>query len=95
MAWLRGQLAPGSYLVISHATSDGQVEHVANAGEMYARAMPSFQLRSHAEILRFFGDLDLLDPGLVLLPEWRPDTRKGAQENAGMAAGYGGLAIKR
>ncbi|WP_328600789.1 SAM-dependent methyltransferase [Actinomadura physcomitrii] len=31
------------------------------------------QSRSHAEILRFFDGWDLLDPGLVHVPLWRPD----------------------
>ena len=95
VAWLRGQLPAGSYLVISHATSDRQGAEVTSAGQIYARAMPSFQLRSHAEILGFFGGFDLVDPGLVFISGWRPDTRKSTQKNAGMVAGYGGVAIKR
>ena len=94
VAWLRDQLPVGSYLVISHATGDRQGAEVASAGEIYTRAMPSFQLRTHAEILRFFGDFELVDPGLVLISDWRPDTRKSTRKNTGMVAGYGGVAIK-
>jgi hypothetical protein len=31
------------------------------------------QLRSKAEVARFFGDLELVEPGLVQVAEWRPD----------------------
>ncbi len=95
VAWLRDQIAPGSYLVISHATADGQGENVASAGEIYAQAMPSFQLRSRAGIGAFFGDFELVDPGLVFLSGWRPDTQFGSENKANPAAGYGGVAIKR
>jgi hypothetical protein len=40
--WLREELPSGSYLVISHATGDLQGPQIARAGEIYARAMPSF-----------------------------------------------------
>jgi hypothetical protein len=31
-------------------------------------------IRSHAKILRFFGDFELVEPGLVHMPLWRPDS---------------------
>ena len=92
LAWLRDELPAGSYLVISHATGDLQGPRVASAGEIYARAMPSFQLRSHAEIREFFGSFDLIDPGLVFIPDWRPDTPHDTENRV---AGYGGVAVKR
>jgi hypothetical protein len=47
--------------------------HVA-AGESYAEtgAVP-YQLRSVEEIAGFFAGLDLMPPGIVPVPEWRPD----------------------
>ncbi len=95
VAWLRDELPPGSYLVITHATGDGHGAEVASAGETYARSMPSFQLRSHTRIREFFGDFHLIDPGLVFLPDWRPDIQQGTGKNVGQAAGYGGVAVKR
>jgi S-adenosyl methyltransferase len=94
VAWLRSQLAAGSYLGISHATGDGQGADVTAAGEIYARAMPSFQLRSRAQIRGFFGDFRFTGPGLVLIPDWRPDTA-AAESSAGLVAGYAGVAVKR
>lgn len=94
VAWLQCQLPAGSYLVISHATADSLGAQVATAGEINAQAMPSFQLRSHTETLGFFGDLELIEPGLVLISDWKPRIRKDASATAEPAAGYAGVAIK-
>ncbi len=72
---LREALAPGSYVVLGHATHDGKPV-VAHASErVYNRSVATqLHLRSHAEILRFFDGFELLDPGLVYAPLWRPDS---------------------
>jgi SAM-dependent methyltransferase len=93
VAQLREALAPGSYLVISHGTTDGQPPHVAEGMHNYAQTTADFQPRSHAEILRFFDGLDLADPGLVFVPAWRPDDPRDA-EHAGQIAAYGGAGRK-
>jgi S-adenosyl methyltransferase len=95
VAWLRDELPAGSYLVITHATGDSQGAEVASAGETYARSMPSFQLRSHSRIREFFGDFHLIDPGLVFIPDWRPDIQQDTEKDTGQAAGYAGVAVKR
>jgi SAM-dependent methyltransferase len=82
VAQLRDALAPGSYVVISHGTTDGQPSHVAEAMEHYAQTTAEFQPRSHAEMLRFFDGLELIDPGLVPVARWRPDD-PGADGGAG------------
>jgi S-adenosyl methyltransferase len=78
---LRGALAPGSYVVISHGTTDGQPQHVAEAMEHYAQTTAEFQPRAHAEVPRFFDDLDLVDPGLVHVPRWRPGGERGVVDD--------------
>ena len=66
-------VAPGSYVVISHAASDidtGAMISMANRlNELMAQqAVP----RTHREVAAFFAGLELLEPGLVRIPEWRP-----------------------
>jgi SAM-dependent methyltransferase len=75
VATLRDALAPGSYLVLGHATYEGKPA-VAHATEkVYNRSVATeLHLRSRAEILRFFDGFDLVDPGLVYAPLWRPDS---------------------
>ncbi len=93
VAQLRDALAPGSYLVISHGTTDGQPAHVAEAMEHYAQTTADFQPRSHAGVLRFFDGLELIDPGLVPVAQWRPDDARDAG-HAGRIAAYGGAGRK-
>jgi len=70
----RERLAPGSYLAVSLGTSDGaDPEMLAEATDTYAGARMPFTLRTHAQIMDLFDGFDLVEPGLVALPEWRPD----------------------
>jgi len=74
IARFRERLAPGSYLAISVGTSDGaDPDMLAEATQTYAGARMPFTLRSRAQILDLFDGFDLVEPGLVSLPEWRPE----------------------
>ena len=66
-------LPPGSYLALADSLSAG--EGHAEAHERYkdSGAVP-YHLRTAAEITGFFDGLDLVDPGAVLIADWRPDT---------------------
>jgi len=73
MAKIRDYLAPGSYLAVSVGTSDGaDPEMITEATQTYAGARMPFTLRSRDQILDLFDGFDLVEPGLVSLPEWRP-----------------------
>jgi S-adenosyl methyltransferase len=64
----------GSYLVMSHATNEVNTAvmdaHLAHWNE---HGTPKFRYRSRAQIAELFEGLELLEPGVVLLPFWRPD----------------------
>jgi SAM-dependent methyltransferase len=73
VAPLRDALPPGGHLVLSHPTHDvheGQARRVADA---YKRVGIPAVTRGRAEIERAFEGFDLLDPGVVQAPLWRPD----------------------
>ncbi len=91
---LRDAVAPGSYLVISHGTTDGQPRHVGEAMELYAQTTAPFQPRSHAEILRFFDGVDLVEPGLVRILLWRPGDPQDLGEHPQRIAAYAGAGRK-
>jgi hypothetical protein len=84
----------GSYLVLSHPASDAdQGQLMAGVSELNKRmgsvaAVP----RSHGEVLRFFGGLELIEPGLVQLHRWRPGS--GVQPDGAGPPGYAGVARK-
>jgi hypothetical protein len=53
--------------VISHATTDAQPRHVADAMGHFDQTTAPFRPRSYPDVLRFFGGYDLIEPGLVHL----------------------------
>jgi SAM-dependent methyltransferase len=74
VATLRDALAPGSYLALGHATYEGKPAVARATEKVYNRSVSTeLHLRSRAEILRFFDGFELVDPGLVYAPMWRPD----------------------
>ncbi|MBB2910365.1 hypothetical protein FHS43_001628 [Streptosporangium becharense] len=72
VARLRNAMAPGSHLVISHVTSDPEPGRTAGLAATSTRAGAPWVARTRAEIMEFFGDFELVEPGLVTAPEWRP-----------------------
>ncbi len=94
VAHLREAVAPGSYLAITHATADGQPEEVLEAQKLSGRTDTTIVLRPKSAIAAYFGDWPLLDPGLVPLPLWRPDTPTDSPESPWQSGAYGALARK-
>jgi S-adenosyl methyltransferase len=67
---------PGSYLVVSHPASDGGAPAVAaNKGTARYNELVATKMirRNRDEVLRFFEGLEILEPGLVHMAQWRPD----------------------
>jgi hypothetical protein len=89
VATLRDALPAGSFLVLSHATGDFADRNEAQA--VYNNATATMNLRSRAEVERLFDGFDLVDPGLVQVPFWRPETVPARSEEIGF---YGGVARK-
>ncbi|MGD0373924.1 MAG: SAM-dependent methyltransferase [Streptosporangiaceae bacterium] len=80
VAVLMDALPAGSYLVISHPASDIHAEAMAEGATLMNRSMAGkITFRPHAEVLRLFDGLELVEPGLVSTTQWRPgpgaDTR--------------------
>ncbi|MFI2031669.1 SAM-dependent methyltransferase [Streptomyces buecherae] len=71
------RLAPGSYLSLSHVTYDFEPEAWHAVADIYTRRGTPAQVRSRAEVLRFFDGLDLIEPGLVVAHRWRPEPASG------------------
>jgi SAM-dependent methyltransferase len=91
---LLGALAPGSYLVASHVTAEhdpagvGGLERTYRAGGIPAQARTA----AHFSKLAFTG-LRLIEPGVVLVSEWRPD-HTGPRPPADAVNWYGGVGSK-
>ncbi|MFC4588471.1 SAM-dependent methyltransferase [Sphaerisporangium corydalis] len=73
VARLRDGLAPGSHLALSHVAVDERPQAAPAVERVYNRASAQFVARMSGEIAPFFDGLDLAEPGMVNLHEWRPD----------------------
>ena len=77
VAELRDALAPGSLLVLSHASYEGiplPPERAEGAVDVYKDIRNPLIMRSRDEIARFFEGYDMVEPGLVSPPRWRPES---------------------
>ncbi|MFI6452900.1 SAM-dependent methyltransferase [Streptosporangium amethystogenes] len=73
VATLRRAMAPGSHLVLSHVAIDARPEAAEGVTQVYDGASSPFVARTGKEIIRLFEGFDMVEPGIVNLPEWRPD----------------------
>ena len=99
IATLREALPPGSYLALSHGTADFHPPGVAKeAAASYEHATAPLVLRSFEQVSAFFDGFELMEPGLVQAPLWRPDGRRPRPkdlEKIGIYAGVGRKANPR
>jgi hypothetical protein len=85
---LMAAVPPGSYLVISHPATDINSPGVRRLASRLNELMPmKLRFRSQAEVAAFFGGLELVEPGLVRAPEWRPDSDADLGNPAALWAG--------
>jgi SAM-dependent methyltransferase len=74
-AQLADAVVPGSYLAISHLTGEGRPEEdVAKVEESIGRTATPLTVRTRAQIAEMFAGLGLVEPGLVWVPLWHPDS---------------------
>lgn len=78
------EAVPGSYVALSHARSDGQPDAAATE-QVYnrSRSPNPMRFRSSSEIAALFGDLPVVDPGVVHIPRWRPELGDDADLEVG------------
>ncbi|NUR26673.1 MAG: SAM-dependent methyltransferase [Catenulispora sp.] len=63
----------GSYLAISHGTPDFAPEVGGAVQAAYQTSAIPCRVRTAEEVMGLLAGVELVDPGLVLLAEWRPD----------------------
>ncbi|MGW6873575.1 SAM-dependent methyltransferase [Streptomyces xanthophaeus] len=102
VAELRDALAPGSLLILTHASYEGiplTQEEASGTVGVYRDIRNPLVMRSGEEVSRFFDGFELLEPGLVSMPDWRPDGPEAAddgetQEDPYAFSGFGGVGRK-
>ena len=89
---LMAAVPAGSYLVISHPASDIQTAAMAGMASKLNELMAQrVKPRSKHQVTSFFDGLDLVEPGVIRCPEWRPGRPADA---AGKSTMWGGVARK-
>jgi hypothetical protein len=92
VATLVEAMPAGSHLVVSHPASDIEAEAMVEIAEsMNELVAEKVTFRSQAEVSRFFDGLELVDPGLVPVPRWRPAS---LAEEASPTVLWGGVGRK-
>jgi SAM-dependent methyltransferase len=94
VARFRTAIAPGSYIAVSHVTSEANPALTAAAEAIYNNRAADGQARSREQIARFFGGWEMTDPGLVYAPVWRPDRPEDVPLNPERLWFLAGTAIK-
>jgi hypothetical protein len=91
VARLLGAVPSGSYLAISHMGSDLMAaETLQEMNEVWKRqSQQQYSPRSRQQVARFFDGMDLVDPGLVRVEEWRPEPGTGIARKSIMWSAVG------
>ncbi|MEV6759993.1 SAM-dependent methyltransferase [Streptomyces sp. NPDC051105] len=95
VAQLREALAPGSLLILTHASYEGiplAPERAESAVDVYKDIRNPLVMRSRDEIARFFEGYDMVEPGLVPMPHWRPESAP-EDEDPYAFSGFAGVGI--
>jgi hypothetical protein len=80
-------LPSGSYLVVSHPTDDFNPNRGESIQRYNERVADQAMLRDRDETTRFFDGLELVDPGVVAVSRWRPDSEEEAERASSMWCG--------
>jgi O-methyltransferase involved in polyketide biosynthesis len=94
LARLLDAVPPGSFVTISHAVSDISAEEMAEMFRRMNEHLPAASHhvgRPHKVVTQFFDGLELAEPGVVPVSEWRPRTDKEAATPTSL---WGGVARK-
>ena len=96
----RDALPQGSYMALSHFHNPGSEHPVAAqqavaAEKVFSENLGTGRFRTRAEILAYFGDFELVEPGLVPSTGWRPQLGDPAVPGATRYLAVGGVARKR
>ncbi|MCH0564535.1 MULTISPECIES: SAM-dependent methyltransferase [unclassified Streptomyces] len=93
VAELRDALAPGSLLLLTHASYEGiplPPGRAEGAVDVYKDIRSPLIMRSRDEIARFFEGYEMVEPGLVPMPRWRPETAP-EEEDPYAFSGFAGV----
>ena len=90
VARLAASVPSGSYLALSHPARDIEAAAMAEiADTMNGLVAEKVTHRTRAGVLRFFDGLELVEPGVVPVPQWRPASDLEAASTTVLWGGVG------
>jgi O-methyltransferase involved in polyketide biosynthesis len=94
VARFRDAVPPGSHLALSHATAGEQAGRAAEHRSLYQRTATPMTMRTREQIVALFDGFEPVEPGVVYLPQWRPDPGTRAVDRPERLAGLVGVGRK-
>ncbi|MDI3405287.1 SAM-dependent methyltransferase [Streptomyces cavernicola] len=91
---LMAAAAPGSHLTLTNVASDYDPERTEQAVAMYKAGGVTLVPRSREEFTSLFDGLDLVDPGVVWVPDWRPELAEDELRDGSPVPMYAGVGRK-
>ncbi|WP_309117255.1 SAM-dependent methyltransferase [Saccharothrix sp.] len=88
LARYRDALAPGSYLALSHFTPDRMPQAMAAGADIFQQTAEPITPRTREQVLAMMDGFDVVEPGLVFTPEWRPESPEDVPDDPGRANLY-------
>jgi SAM-dependent methyltransferase len=94
VARLRDAMAPGSYLVISHGTAESRPQAVTKGVQMLHSGGVPATMRTREQVEQLFAGFELVEPGVVWVPQWHPDAPGRVDDQAELSIMVGGVGRK-
>jgi hypothetical protein len=88
VARYREFMAPGSFLVLTHASHEGRPDQAGSHTALYRRTTTPMTMRSRAQIEALFSEFAIVPPGVVFLPLWRPESPADVDDRPERFTGY-------
>ncbi|MFE2728880.1 SAM-dependent methyltransferase [Kitasatospora sp. NPDC059327] len=91
---LREALPPGSALILSHASLEGRPDQAEDHQKLYRMTPTPLTMRTREQITAMFAGFELVEPGVVYLPQWRPDQPEAVGSNPERMTGMAGVGFR-
>ncbi len=94
VARIHDAVAPGSYVVMSQPTNDSRAEEAGRVEELINKLPSPFGYASRPTFASRFAGWDVIEPGIVWVPEWHPDSPSDVDEHPERSLVYVGVGRK-
>ena len=94
VATIRDAVPAGSFLALSHATPGEQAGRAAEHRGLYQRTATPMTMRTRDQVVGLFDGWELVEPGVVYFPQWRPEAGSPPVQHPERFTGVAGVGRK-